>query len=160
MKIRSSVKRRLMVLMVFVGLIAPMLMAFAPMQEGGIFEAIDWPAVIDAFISAKAFGIPIILLVIGFTYGFGKWFGVQGKWQFVTAIALGLVFGGGYQAVTASLGYSWQAWFFYIVYGLLQGLISSLLYDTSKDLITKIVQKLLGTTVLEVGLDETIEKPS
>jgi len=30
-----------------------------------MLEAIDWAAVIDAFLAASVFGIPIILLVIG-----------------------------------------------------------------------------------------------
>ena len=121
-----------------------LLSAFAPMQEGGIVESIDWEAVMNSLLMPNAFGVPIILLVIGLTYALGKWFEIHGKWQFITAMALGLVFGAGYQAVTAPLGYSWQAWFFYIVYGLIQGLIATLLYDTAKDLLAKIIEKMLG----------------
>ena len=37
-----------------------------------MLEAIDWAAVIDAFLAASVFGIPIILLVIGLTYEIGR----------------------------------------------------------------------------------------
>jgi hypothetical protein len=109
-----------------------------------MFEIIDWAAISSAFLAASVFGIPIILLVIGLTYAAGDKFGLTGKWQFVAALVIGLVIAGGYQAGVGALGYTWFAWFSYAVYGLLMGLFASLLYDTVKDLLAKIIEKMLG----------------
>ena len=109
-----------------------------------MFEAIDWAAVSDSFLSASVFGIPIMLLIIGLVYALGDKFGVTGKWQFVSALIIGLVFGGGYQAGVGSLGYGFLAIFSYVCYGLILGLFASLLYDTAKDLLAKIIEKMLG----------------
>lgn len=109
-----------------------------------MFEMIDWSMVSEAFLAASVFGIPIILLVIGLTYAVGDKFGVQGKWQFVAALLIGVIIGGGYQAGLGSLGYSFLACFSYVAYGLLLGLVSSWLYDTVKDLIAKIIENMLG----------------
>ena len=116
-----------------------------------MLEAIDWAAVIDAFLAASVFGIPIILLVIGLTYAVGDKFGIQGKWQFVAALVIGLIIGGGYQAAVGSLGYTLLAWFSYVCYGLLLGLFASLLYDSAKDLLAKIIEKMLGAKSLGDG---------
>lgn len=130
---------------------APMVLEGPRLEESGIVEAIDWEVVINALISPNAFGIPIIILVIGLTYALGEWFDIHGKWQFITAMVLGLGLGGGYQLVVAPLGYAWQSWFFYVVYGLIQGLIASMIYETAKDLIAKIMGKMLGNTSLGEG---------
>ena len=109
-----------------------------------MFEMIDWAVVSEAFLAASVFGIPIILLVIGFTYAAGEKFKIQGKWQFLAALVFGLIFGGGYQAGVGSLGYAWFGWFSYAIYGLLMGLIASWLYDAGKDLLAKVIEKMLG----------------
>jgi hypothetical protein len=116
-----------------------------------MFEMFDWAAVTDSFLTASVFGIPIILLVIGLVYAIGDKFGVIGKAQFVVSLAIGLIFGGGYQAAVGSLGYNFLAIFSYVVYGLLMGLFASLLYDTAKDLLAKIIGKILGNSSLGEG---------
>jgi len=128
-------------------MIAPlmfMLTAAAPMQEGGTFVDFDWAAISENFLSASVFGIPIILLVIGLVYALGEKFDVHGKAQFAISMGLGLIFGGGYQAGVGSLGYGFLAIFSYVVYGLLMGWFATFLYDTAKDLLTKVTEKMLG----------------
>ena len=128
------------------------LVAFAPMQEDvGFFDAIDWTAVNESFLAASVFGIPIIFLVIGLVYALGDKFNVTGKAQFLASLGIGLVFGGGYQAAVGSLGYSFLAIFSYVCYGLLMGLFASLLYDAAKDLLSKILAKMLGNSSLGEG---------
>ena len=109
-----------------------------------MFEMIAWDVVIESFLATSVFGIPIVLLVIGLVFALGDKFGVSGKWQFVAALVIGLLIAGGYQAAMGTLGYSLVAWFSYVLYGLILGLVASLLYDAGKDLMAKVIEKMLG----------------
>jgi len=108
-----------------------------------MFESFDWAA-IAASLSVLVNGIPLVLVVIGLVYAAGEKFGVNGKWQFLLSLGIGLILGGGYQLATVGPGVGFAGWFGIIVYGLFMGLIASMLYDSAKDLLAKIIEKLLG----------------
>lgn len=110
-----------------------------------MFDAFDW-ASIAASVSVLVNGIPLVLVVIGLVYAAGEKFKIQGKWQFVLSLVLGLIFGVGYQISVAGPEVGFAGWFGFVVYGLFLGLLASWLYDTAKDLLAKILEKILGFT--------------
>ncbi|MEA3327799.1 MAG: hypothetical protein U9R53_10935 [Chloroflexota bacterium] len=115
-----------------------------------MFESFDWTA-IAASLSVLVNGIPLVLVVIGLVYAAGEKFGVSGKWQFLLSLGIGLIFGGGYQLASVGPVVDFAGWFGIVVYGLSMGLLASMLYDSAKDLLSKIVEKLLGFSDQGVG---------
>ena len=108
-----------------------------------MFDMFVWPDVAEA-INVMVNGIPLVLVLLGLVYAAGEKFKIQGKWQFVLSLVLGLIFGVGYQVSVAGPVVGFAGWFGYVVYGLFLGLLASWLYDTAKDLLSKILEKILG----------------
>ncbi|MFN2196239.1 MAG: hypothetical protein ACK2UW_08970 [Anaerolineales bacterium] len=104
---------------------------------------------IQAYFSAAAAGIPIVFPVIGLVWWYGKALKLKGSKQYASSLATGTVIGGLYMVTTTRppAGDWWQVlgyWFGVGMYGLGLGLLASGLYDTGKDLFTRVVSQALG----------------
>ena len=110
-----------------------------------MFESIDWASVSEAVL-VLVNGIPLVLVLLGLVYAAGEKFKIQGKWQFLLSLGLGMIFGIGYQMSVSGPDVGYAGWFGFVVYGLFLGLLASWLYDTAKDLLAKILEKILGFT--------------
>jgi hypothetical protein len=110
-----------------------------------MFEMFDWES-ISAAVLVLVNGIPLVLVLLGLVYAAGEKFGIQGKWQFLLSLGLGLIFGVGYQLSISGPYVGYAGWFGYVVYGLFLGLLASWIYDTAKDLLSKVIEKMLGFT--------------
>lgn len=74
--------------------------------------------------------ILIIAMIVGLVE-FAKKFGVEGSWSLALSLALGAVFGVGFQ-VAEHVPVTFAEWFAVIVFALLFGLTASGLYDVGK----------------------------
>ena len=87
-----------------------------------------------SFFSAVAEnGVFVLAAVIGLTTFVGE-FGVEGKWKKLSALLIGLVFGGCFQVAALGTPDSFAGWFSIVMYGIIMGLTASGLYDTGKKL--------------------------
>ena len=99
---------------------------------------------ISEFFKISAATAPfVILAVLGLVTWFGK-LGVTGKWQLVTAMVLGLIFGGGLLVAIMGLPIAFSGWFAIILYGTLLGLFASGIYDTGKKITGQAIERALG----------------
>ena len=80
-------------------------------------------------------GLPLVLVVIGLVEWF-KQLGVQGNVLRYVGMAIGLVFGIGYQ-VSLGMPTDYAGWFGAAVYGLALGLVASGIYDAASDIVHK-----------------------
>ena len=80
-------------------------------------------------------GLPLVLVVIGLVEWF-KQLGVQGNNLRYVSMAIGLVFGIGYQ-VSLGMPTDYAGWFGAAVYGLALGLVASGIYDAASDIVHK-----------------------
>lgn len=80
-------------------------------------------------------GLPLVLVVIGLVEWF-KQLGVQGNVLRYVSMAIGLVFGIGYQ-VSLGMPTDYAGWFGAAVYGLALGLVASGIYDAASDIVHK-----------------------
>lgn len=87
------------------------------------------------FFKAGAENGPVVLaLVVGLTTFLGQ-FGIEGKWQKLAALILGVIFGGALQIAALALPGDFSGWFGLVCYGLVMGLTASGAYDTAKKLL-------------------------
>lgn len=98
---------------------------------------------LSVYLSAVVSGIPIFFIVIGLVEVV-KSLGVAGKALRGVAVALGLLFGVGYEIATLGLPVLFADYFAYAVYGLGLGILSFWTYDLGKGLIDKAVAKYIG----------------
>ena len=89
------------------------------------------------FFKAGSENGPIVLAVVVGLTSFAGDFGVSGKWQKLTALLIGLVFGGLFQVASLGTPGSLAEWFSVAIYGLLMGLTATKGYDTAKTLLNK-----------------------
>lgn len=104
---------------------------------------------LSVFIGAAVQGVPLVFVVIGLVWWYGKAFGIDGRAQFVSSMATGVVLGVPYmvsQAVVpvGDLYAQFVYWFAAIVYSLGLGVLSSLVYEFGKDTLQKVIGKLLN----------------
>jgi len=106
---------------------------------------------ISAFLKAGLNTVGAILpLVLGLVTYFGR-LGVKGRWQLVTSLLSGLVFGGAtmyFQTAPMSAA----EWFGIGVVGLMTGLIATGVYDTGKEIVSKVSVK----TITAAGVAEAV----
>jgi hypothetical protein len=106
-----------------------------------------------SFLDRSVAGVPLLFVVLGlveFTKAFRNSAGgqlVTGNGLFLLSLLYGLLIGGGYMIGSTrppAPGDAWIAfvyWFGVGVYGLAVGLVACGLYDTIKNLFTKIVER-------------------
>ena len=107
---------------------------------------------LSVYIQAAVSGVPLLFVVIGLVWWYGKAFDLAGRWQFISSMLTGLVLGIPYMILQAqppsvSVAGWWPSfgyWFGVIVYGLGLGVFASALYEVAKDLIIKIISKYLA----------------
>ena len=80
-------------------------------------------------------GLPLVLVVIGLVEWF-KQLGVQGNAVRYVSLAIGLIFGIGYQ-LSLGMPTDYAGWFGAAVYGLALGLVASGIYDAASDIVHK-----------------------
>jgi len=80
-------------------------------------------------------GLPLVLVVIGLVEWF-KQLGVQGNVLRYVSMAIGLIFGIGYQ-LSLGMPTDYAGWFGAAVYGLALGLVASGIYDAASDIVHK-----------------------
>ena len=85
----------------------------------------------------------VVLVVLGLVTYLGK-LGVKGIYQLVSSMLLGLLFGAGFMIAVLGVPKSFAGWFSLLIYGLMLGLVASGIYETGKELGTKIVARVLG----------------
>jgi hypothetical protein len=85
----------------------------------------------------------VVLIVLGLVTFLGK-LGVSGKWQLISGMLIGLVFGGAFMTAALGLPSTFAGWFSTICYGLMMGLVASGVYETGKEVVTKIATRVLG----------------
>ncbi len=73
-------------------------------------------------------GIPIVVVVLGLVE-FSKQLGVRGKALLLLSMALGILFGVGYEVAQNGVPVGFAGWFAYGVFGLAMGLVASGIYD-------------------------------
>lgn len=73
-------------------------------------------------------GIPVTIVVMGLVE-FAKRLGLTGKALLVLSMALGVLFGMGYEVATNGVPADFGGWFAYAVFGLAMGLVASGIYD-------------------------------
>lgn len=96
------------------------------------------------FFSAVAENAPIVVLVVlGLVTFIGK-LGVKGIWQMISGMLIGLIFGGAFMIAALGLPHDFPGWFSVIIYGLAMGLVASGIYETGKEITTKIATRVLG----------------
>jgi hypothetical protein len=81
-------------------------------------------------------GLPLVLVVVGLVE-WVKQMGVQGNALRIVSLAIGLVFGIGYQ-ISLGLPTDFAGWFGAVVYGLGLGLVASGIYDAAADIVSKL----------------------
>lgn len=88
---------------------------------------------ISQFANDSLNGVPIILVVMGLTTLLQE-IGVQGMWQRISSLVIGLLFGGAYQYAVSPPS-DFAGWLGLVVYGLAMGLTATGLYETAKKLV-------------------------
>jgi hypothetical protein len=69
-----------------------------------------------------------------------KKLGLAGNILIVVSMAIGLVFGLGYQAMAGGFPDNFAGWFAYVVYGIGLGIVASGVYDAGKGIVEKLSQ--------------------
>ena len=87
------------------------------------------------FSDAIVVGIPLVLVVLGLVE-WVKQLGVQGNAVRYVSMAIGLIFGIGYQ-LSLGMPTDYAGWFGAVIYGLALGLIASGIYDAASDIVHK-----------------------
>lgn len=85
---------------------------------------------------------PVVFLVLGLTY-FAGLLGLKGKGQLVFAFALGVILGAGLQIAQLGVPQTFAAWFWLVVYALVLALVPSLIYEQAKDIVWKVLSKIV-----------------
>jgi Na+/proline symporter len=100
------------------------------------------------YFSAGVAGVPLVFVVIGLVWWLGETFQLTGAAKYTASLVTGWVCGALYMvSISAPPGFDggWWAvfvyWFSTVMYGLGLGLLASLLWDTAKDLLNKVVNK-------------------
>lgn len=104
---------------------------------------------LSVFVGAAVQGVPLVFVVIGLVWVYGKIWGLAGAQQFASSMLTGLVLGLGYMvSQTAPPVGDWypqfQYWFAAIFYGLGLGVLASGIYEVGKDTLEKVMAKLLN----------------
>ena len=73
-------------------------------------------------------GIPIVVVVLGLVE-FSKQLGARGKALLLLSMALGILFGVGYEVAQTGVPTDFGGWFAYGIFGLAMGLVASGIYE-------------------------------
>ena len=98
------------------------------------------------FQAAKENGVFVLGIVIGLNTILGA-FSVKGKWQLLSGLLLGLVFGGLFQIAGLGTPVDFAQWFSVVAYGLIMGLTSVGLYETAKKIATKAIATVVAKLI-------------
>jgi Flp pilus assembly pilin Flp len=85
----------------------------------------------------------VVLIVLGLVTYLGK-LGVKGRWQLISGMLIGLIFGGAFTIAALGLPSTFSGWFSTVMYGLMLGLVASGIYETGKEVVTKVATRILG----------------
>ena len=85
----------------------------------------------------------VVLVVLGLVTFLGK-LGVKGIYQLISSMVLGILFGVGFMIAVLGVPKVFAGWFSLLIYGLMLGLVASGIYETGKELTTKIVARILS----------------
>jgi hypothetical protein len=96
----------------------------------------------------------VVLVVLGLVTFLSK-LGVKGIYQLISSMLLGIVFGAGFMIAVLGLPNTFAGWFSLLIYGLMLGLVASVIYETGKELMTKIVTRTLSAG----GITNSGEQP-
>lgn len=95
-------------------------------------------------------GVPLVLVVLGLVTWLWK-LGVPKTALQIVSMAVGLLFGGGYQVSALGVPTTFAGWFGVLIYGIGLGLLASGIYETG--------EKLSAKTAASVLLGGLSEKP-
>jgi len=85
----------------------------------------------------------VVLVVLGLVTFLGK-LGVKGIYQLISSMLLGILFGAGFTIAVLGMPKTFAGWFSLLIYGLMLGLVASGIYETVKEITTKILTRALS----------------
>lgn len=104
---------------------------------------------LQAYSQAAVQGIPLLFVVFGLVWWYGKAFSWKGRTQFISSLITGAIIGLLYMVaiLRPPIDPDWWPvfvyWFSAVFYGIGLGIFASLFYESGKEILVKVLQNVL-----------------